>query len=37
LRQRSVYAHCIYLDETDRRRMAAVGATAAVSPTSNLF
>jgi guanine deaminase len=37
LRQRSVYAHCIYLDETDRRRMAEVGATAAVSPTSNLF
>jgi guanine deaminase len=37
LRQRSVYAHCIYLDDTDRRRMAEVGATAAVSPTSNLF
>ena len=37
LRNRSVYAHCIYLDEADRRRMAEVGATAAVSPTSNLF
>ena len=37
LRQRSVYAHCIYLDEADRHRMAEVGATAAVSPTSNLF
>lgn len=37
LRQRSVYAHCIYLDETDRRRMAEVQATAAISPTSNLF
>lgn len=37
LRQRSVYAHCIHLDEADRRRMADVGATAAVSPTSNLF
>ena len=37
LRQRSVYAHCIYLDDTDRRRMAEVGATAAISPTSNLF
>ncbi len=37
LRQRSVYAHCIYLDEADRRRMAEVGASAAVSPTSNLF
>ena len=32
-----VYAHCIFLDETDRQRMAEVGATAAVSPTSNLF
>ncbi len=37
LRQRAVYAHCIHLDETDRHRMAEVGATAAVSPTSNLF
>jgi guanine deaminase len=37
LRQRSVYAHCIHLDETDRRRMPEVGATAAISPTSNLF
>ena len=37
MRNRSVYAHCIYLDEADRRRMAEVGATAAVSPTSNLF
>jgi guanine deaminase len=37
LRQRSVYAHCLHLDETDRRRMAEAGATAAVSPTSNLF
>ena len=37
LRQRAVYAHCIHLDETDRHRMAEVGATAAISPTSNLF
>ena len=37
LRQRSVYAHCIHLDETDRHRMAEAHATAAVSPTSNLF
>jgi guanine deaminase len=37
LRQRSVYAHCIYLDNTDRQRMAEVGASAAISPTSNLF
>jgi guanine deaminase len=32
-----VYAHCIYLDEANRHRMAEVGATAAISPTSNLF
>lgn len=37
LRPRSVYAHCIHLDDTDRRRMAEVGASAAISPTSNLF
>ena len=37
LRERAVYAHCIHLDETDRRRMAEVGASAAISPTSNLF
>jgi len=33
----AVYAHCIYLDERDRQRMAESGATAAFSPTSNLF
>ena len=37
LRPRAVYAHCIYLDAQDRRRMAESGATAAFSPTSNLF
>ncbi len=37
LRKRAVYAHCIYLNETDRQRMAEVSATAAISPTSNLF
>ena len=37
VRQRAVYAHCIHLDEADRRRMAEAGASAAVSPTSNLF
>ncbi|GAB2181706.1 guanine deaminase [Denitratisoma sp. agr-D3] len=37
LRPGAVYAHCIYLDEHDRRRMAESGATAAFSPTSNLF
>src|SRR6202166_1292345 len=37
LRERAIYAHCIYLDETDRRRMAQSGAAAAFCPTSNLY
>jgi guanine deaminase len=37
LRERSVYAHCIWLDGEDRRRMHESGAAAAVCPTSNLF
>lgn len=37
LRELSVYAHCIWLDAADRRRMAETGALAAVCPTSNLF
>jgi guanine deaminase len=37
LRERAVYAHCIWLDSDDRRRMHATGAAAAVCPTSNLF
>jgi guanine deaminase len=37
LRERSVYAHCIWLDAQDRQRMQAAGAAAAVCPTSNLF
>jgi len=37
LRERAVYAHCIYLDQADRQRMAATGASAAFSPTSNLY
>jgi guanine deaminase len=37
LRDRAVYAHCIHLDETDRRRMADSGASMAFCPTSNLF
>jgi septum formation inhibitor MinC len=37
LRQRSVYAHCIHFDDTDRALMRASGAAAAISPTSNLF
>ena len=37
LRPRSVYAHCIHFDQTDRELMRNSGAAAAVSPTSNLF
>ena len=37
LRDRAVYAHCIHLDDEDRRRMAHTGAAAAVCATSNLF
>jgi guanine deaminase len=37
LRERAIYAHGIYLDETDRRAMARTGAAVAFSPTSNLY
>lgn len=37
LRRRAVYAHCIHLDDGDRRLMAESGTAAAISPTSNLF
>jgi guanine deaminase len=37
LRDRAIYAHCLHLDDEDRTLMRAMGATAAVSPTSNLF
>lgn len=37
VRERSIYAHCIWLDEEDRQRMARQGAVAAFCPTSNLF
>jgi guanine deaminase len=37
MRERSVYAHCIHIDDEDRRLMQSTGAAAAVSPTSNLF
>jgi guanine deaminase len=37
LRERAVYAHCIYLDDTDRALLRDTGAAAAISPTSNLF
>ncbi|HZY20145.1 MAG TPA: guanine deaminase [Ramlibacter sp.] len=37
MRERSIYAHCIHFDDDDRRLMRSTGASAAVSPTSNLF
>ena len=37
LGRRSILGHCLYLDETDRERMAARGAAIAFCPTSNLF
>ncbi len=37
LGNRSVYAHCIYLDETDRDRLAKSGTAVSFCPTSNLF
>ena len=37
LRQRSMYAHCIWLDDEDRARMAATGAAVSMCATSNLF
>jgi guanine deaminase len=37
VRERSLYAHCIHLDQPARQRMAAAGATAAFAPTSNLY
>lgn len=37
LRDKAIYAHCIYLDAADRQRMAQSGACAAFCPTSNLY
>lgn len=37
LGERSVMAHCIWLDDTDRQRMAATGTAMSFCPTSNLF
>ncbi|WP_120970299.1 guanine deaminase [Comamonas sp. lk] len=37
MRERAVYAHSIWLDETDRELMRSTRSAAAVSPTSNLF
>ena len=37
LRQRSLFAHCLHLEDDDRARMAEKGGAAAFCPTSNLF
>lgn len=37
LRERSVFAHCLHLDETDRHELAGHGGAIAFCPTSNLF
>lgn len=37
LRERSVLAHCIHLDQTDREHMAETGAAMAFCPSANLF
>jgi guanine deaminase len=37
VRERSVFAHCLHLDATDRALLAAKGGAAAFCPTSNLF
>ena len=37
MRERAVFAHSIWLDETDRQLMHSTKSAAAVSPTSNLF
>jgi len=37
MRPRAMYAHCIWLDDEDRRRMAETQSAVALCPTSNLF
>lgn len=37
VRDRSVFAHCLHLDDTDRTVMAGKRASGAFCPTSNLF
>ncbi|MFZ4528315.1 MAG: guanine deaminase [Undibacterium curvum] len=37
MRERAMYAHCIWLDDTDRARMAETGSAISLCPTSNLF
>lgn len=37
LRERALFAHCIHLDDADRRCMAGQGAAMSFCPSSNLF
>lgn len=37
MRERALYAHCIWLDDEDRKRMAETQSAATLCPTSNLF
>ena len=37
LRERAVFAHCLHMDDEDRKSMASKGGAAAFCPTSNLF
>ncbi len=37
IRERSVFAHCLHLDDLDRKAMANNGGAIAFCPTSNLF
>ena len=37
LRSRSVFAHCLHLDDEDRQCLSATGGAVAFCPTSNLF
>ena len=37
LRERSVFAHCLHLDDEDLRAMAGAGGAMAFCPSSNLF
>lgn len=37
MRERAMFAHCIWLNDEDRARMAATRSAVALCPTSNLF
>jgi guanine deaminase len=37
MRERAMFGHCIWLDDTDFARMADTGSAAAICPTSNFF